>query len=66
MSLPRTPLYVAAAVFTFVGLAAVIIFLSRSAIISPELAMLMLVAEVGIYLGTLILVLMFRLVLRLK
>jgi len=47
---------------SFAGLVATIIFLSRAKVISFEMAMLMLVALVGMYLGFGILIAVYRLI----
>ncbi len=62
----RVPLYVTAVVISFIGVAALIIFISRSGLVTPEMGALMLVALVGLYVGFGVLVLVFRLVLKLK
>ena len=66
MSLNRTPLYVFAIVVTFVGLGGLVVYLSRTGVFSPEVGALMLVALIGLYVGFAILIILFRLVLRLK
>lgn len=66
MSSFRVPLYITGVVCTFVGLAALVIYISRSGVVTPEAGALMLVALVGIYVGFGVLFLVFRLVLKLK
>ena len=66
MSSLRVPLYVAGVVLSFVALAGLVIYLSRSSVLTPEIGALMLVALTGLYVGFGVLVLIFRLVLKLK
>ena len=58
----RTLIVVAGIVVSFTGLAGTIIVLSETKIISFEIAMLMLVALLGIYIGFGILIAVYRLV----
>ena len=58
----RTLKVVAGIAASFTGLAGVIIFLSEAKIISFEMAMLMLVALLGMYLGFGVLIAVYRLV----
>lgn len=61
------PLKIAAGVAaSFAGFAATIIYLSRAKIITPEVAMLMLVALVGLYVGFGILFAVYRLIVKLE
>jgi len=62
----RTLKVVAGIAASFIGLVAVIIFLSRARIITVEMALLMLVALLGMYLGFGILIAVYRLVGRLQ
>ena len=62
----RTLKVVAGIAASFIGLAATIIFLSRAKIISFEMAILMLVALFGMYLGFGFLIAVYRLVGKLK
>ena len=66
MSSLRVPLYVAGVVLSFVALAGLVIYLSRSSVLTPEIGARMLGALTGLYVGFGILVLIFRLVLKLK
>ena len=58
----RTLKVIAGTAASFTGLVGVIIFLSEAKIISFEMAMLMLVALLGIYLGFGVLIAVYRLV----
>ena len=58
----RTIKVIAGIVASFTGLVGVIIFLSEAKIITVEMAMLMFVALLGIYLGFGILIAVYRLV----
>ena len=58
----RTLKVVAGIAASFIGLVGVIIFLSKAKIISFEMAMLMLVALLGLYLGFGVLIAVYRLV----
>ena len=58
----RTLKVVAGIAASFIGLVGVIIFLSEAKIISFEMAMLMLVALLGLYLGFGVLIAVYRLV----
>ena len=62
----RTLMVVAGIAASFTGLAGAIFFLSEAKIISFEMAMLMLVALVGMYLGFGVLIAVYRLVAKLK
>jgi allophanate hydrolase subunit 1 len=62
----RTLIIAAAIAASFVGIAATIIFLSRTEIISVVLAKLMLVALLGMYVGFGFLIAVYRLIGRLK
>jgi hypothetical protein len=62
----RTLVVVAGIAASFIGLAGTIIFLSRTEIISVEVAKLMLVALLGMYVGFGFLIAVYRLVGRLK
>ena len=62
----RTLKVVAGIVISFVGLAGTIIFLSAAKIISLGVAMLMLVALVGMYVGFGILIAVYRLISKLE
>jgi len=62
----RTLIAVAAVVVSFTGLAGTIIILSEAKIISFPIAMLMLVALLGMYIGFGVLIAFYRLVGRLK
>lgn len=62
----RTLIAVAAIVISFTGLAGTIILLWDAKTISPQMAMLMLVALVGMYIGFGILIAVYRLVGKLK
>ena len=61
----RTPKVVAGIVASFAGLVGVIIFLLEAKIIFFEMAMLMFVALMGLYLGIGVLIAIYRLVARL-
>ena len=58
----RTLKVVAGVAVSFIGLVGVIIFLSEAKIISFEVAMLMLVALLGLYLGFGVLIAVYRIV----
>ena len=58
----RTLKVVAGIAASFIGLAGMIIFLSKAKIISFEMAMLMLVALLGMYLGFGFLIAVYRLI----
>ena len=58
----RTLKVVAGIAASFIGLAGMIIFLSKAKIISFEMAMLMLVALLGLYIGFGILIAVYRLI----
>jgi xanthosine utilization system XapX-like protein len=62
----RTLKVVAGIAASFAGLVATIIFLSRAKIISFEMAILMLVALLGMYLGFGILIAVYRLISKLE
>ena len=62
----RTLKLVAGIAASFVGLAGTIIFLSEAKIIGFEMAMLMLVALLGMYLGFGVLIAVYRLVVKLE
>ena len=62
----RTLKFVAGIAASFVGLAGTIIFLSEAKIIGFEMAMLMLVALLGMYLGFGVLIAVYRLVVKLE
>lgn len=62
----RTLIVAAGIAVSFVGLAATIIFLSRTGIITVVLAKLMLVALLGMYVGFGFLIAVYRLIGRLK
>jgi len=62
----RTLIIVAAIVFSFTGLAGTIIILSEAKIISFPMAMLMLVALLGMYIGFGVLIAVYRLIGKLK
>jgi len=62
----RTLKVVASIVASFAGLVGTIIFLSQAKIISSEMAMLMLVALLGLYIGFGILIAVYRLIGRLE
>ena len=62
----RTLIVVAGIVVSFTGLVGTIILLSETKIISFEMAMLMLVALLGMYIGFAILIAVYRLVDKLK
>jgi len=62
----RTLIIVAAIVVSFTGLAGTIIILSEAKIISFPMAMLMLVALLGMYIGFGVLIAVYRLIGKLK
>jgi hypothetical protein len=62
----RTLKVVAGIAASFAGLVGVIIFLSKAKIITVEMAMLMLVALLGMYLGFGILIAVYRLISKLE
>jgi len=62
----RTLIVVAAIVVSFTGLAGTIIILSEAKIISFPMAMLMLVALLGMYIGFGVLIAVYRLIGKLK
>ncbi len=62
----RTLKVVAGIVISFAGLAGTIIFLSAAKIISFQMAMLMLVALLGMYIGFGILIAVYRLISKLE
>ena len=62
----RTLLVLAGIAASFIGLGGTIIFLLETKIISFEMAMLMLVALLGMYLGFGVLIAVYRLVVKLK
>lgn len=62
----RTLKVIAGTAASFIGLVGTIIFLSEGKIISFEMAMLMLVALVGMYLGFGILIAVYRLISKLE
>jgi len=62
----RTLIVVAAIVVSFTGLAGTIIILSEAKIISFPMAMLMLVALLGMYIGFGVLITVYRLIGKLK
>jgi hypothetical protein len=66
MAVNRTLKIVAGIVVSFTGLAGTIIFLSATKIISFTMAMLMLVALVGLYLGFGVLIAVYRLISKLE
>ena len=66
MAKNRTLKVVAGIAASFIALAGTIIFLSEAEVISFEMAMLMLVALLGMYVGFGILVAVYRLVARLE
>ena len=62
----RTLIVVAAIVVSFTGLVGTIVFLLESKIISFEMAMLMIVALLGMYIGFGVLIAVYRLIGKLK
>ncbi len=66
MAVNRTLKIVAGIVVSFTGLAGTIIFLSAAQIISFTMAMLMLVALVGLYFGFGVLIAVYRLISKLE
>jgi hypothetical protein len=66
MPVNRTLIVVAGIVVSFAGLAGTIIFLWAAKVISFEMAMLMLVALLGMYIGFGILIAVYRLIAKLE
>jgi hypothetical protein len=66
MAVNRTLIVVAGIVVSFAGLAGTIIFLWAAKVISFEMAMLMLVALLGMYIGFGILIAVYRLIAKLE
>lgn len=66
MAVNRTLIVVAGIVVSFIGLAGTIIFLWGTKVISFEMAMLMLVALLGMYIGFGILIAVYRLIAKLE
>ena len=62
----RTPIVVAGVVVSFICLAATIIYLSATNVIGQEVGKLMLVAELGLYIGFGILIGVYRLMRKLE
>ena len=62
----RALMVVAGIAASFVGLAGTIVFLSMTNLVSVEMAMLMLVALVGLYIGFGVLVAVYRLISKLE